>query len=94
MDEKYTISLELKAFLKDKENQELLNNNQWKELLYKASKTKGLLIGELIYVLVNADLPNKADKTGNPITTGLSLALNKIIKNYEILEDSLKKIKI
>ena len=94
MEEKYIMSPELKAFLKDKDNQKLLNNNQWKELLYKASKTKGLLIGELIYVLVAADLPNKADKTGNPMTTGLSLALDKMIKNHEILENSLKNIKL
>ena len=94
MDEKYTMSPELKAFLKDKDNQELLNNNQWQELLYKASKTKDVLIGELIYVLVAPDLPNKADKTGNPMTTGLSLALDKMIKNHEILENSLKNIRL
>ena len=94
MEEKYTMSLELKKFLKDKDNQELINMAQWQELLYKASKTKNLLIGELIYVLVSADLPNKADKTGNPITTSLSLALDKMIKNHEILENSLKNIKL
>ena len=94
MEGKYTMSPELVEFLKDKDNQELINMNQWKELLYKASKTKGLLIGELIYVLVSSDLPNKADKTGNPMTTGLSLALDKMIKNHEILENSLKNIKL
>ena len=92
MEEKYTMSLELKEFLKD--NQELINMAQWQELLYKASKTKNLLIGELIYVLVAADLPNKADKTGNPIITSLSLALDKMIKNHKILEESLKNIKL
>ena len=90
MDRKYNMSPELKQFLQDKENQKLLESSLWKELLYKASKTKGLLVSELIYCLVGCEQDNQMDKK---MTVEFSDVLNKIIQNNEILEEALNKIK-
>ena len=90
MDKNYKMSPEIEKFFKDKENQKLINYNQWKEVLYKASKTKGLLISELIYVIVSGDIEEVKDRQ---MTIGLSDELNKIIQNNEILEEMLNKLK-
>ena len=72
------------------ENQNLIENSQWKELLYKATKTRGVLIAELVYCLASVEENYPQDKR---MTIGLSDELNKIIQNNEILEEIFKKIK-
>ena len=85
---KYILSPEVKKFIK--ENQDLIDANKWEEVLLKAANTKGLLIAELIYIFVSCEIEGTKDKQ---MTIGLSGELNRIIKNNEVLDDMLKKIK-
>ena len=89
--EEYKMSKEVKDFIKN--NIDLIYDDDWEEVLYKASKTKGLFMAELIYSFVHVDNPEKENKSGNKITVLLSDALSKIIGNYEDLDKAIKKLK-
>ena len=88
MEKKYTPSPEAKKFIEDNIN--LINNNKWEEVLCEASRTNGLQIGELIYLLVSCEID---DKKNIPMTTNLSIALNKIINYYEVFNNALEHLK-
>ena len=88
MEKEYKASKELKEFIKIHED--LINANKWKEILLEAANTKDLLIAELIYFFVVVELDETKYKQ---MTIGLSDELNRLIKNNEILDSVLKRIK-
>ena len=76
------IKKEISDFIKD--NIDLIDNDQWKKLLKKAANTKGILLAELIYYLVSAEI----DTNSNSMTTSLSRALNDIVAIYKVVSEA------
>ena len=76
------IKKEISDFIKD--NIDLVENDQWKKLLKKAANTKGILLAELIYYLVRAEI----DTNSNSMTTSLSRALNDIVAIYKVVSEA------
>ena len=86
MEEIIELKPEVKEFLRDKVNQGLINNNEWKQLIYNAAKEGREVLFGAWEALIDVD-KNQPIKN---MDIGFGEEVVKIICNYEFLEKAIK----
>ena len=88
MEETNELKVEVKEFLRDKANQDLINNNEWKQLIYNAAKEGWDVLFGVWEIIIDVD-KNQPIKN---MDLGFGEEIVTIIRNYEFLEKAICKI--